>query len=147
MQKYFSSDFSSSPLPPPPPLVSSLEGPHVCDYCGGKHAQQFRFQILVPDQQQRELVGKGSFCTPECAAAHNRYKSINANTDQCAARHQLIERQNGRRVVSAPPLKQLSHLSRNQWIQECRLSLTKEEIEIALTEMVVKPEQRKNEKR
>jgi len=107
----------------------SLEGPFECGYCSGPYAQWGRFGIPVSNATMTGIEFAGSFCTPECCAAHNKYRSADVGTDACVKRHQLIETTYGRTVVPAPPKKviMLQRVTRDQWLPRVRLGLRPEE--------------------
>lgn len=120
-----------------------LQGEFFCDYCEEEYAQQNRFQILVPDNQQKHLIGKGSFCTPECCAAYNNYLSKNTNSDECKNRHTVLEQRYGRKIVCAPPPRLLykydkaNGLMRSVWLRGCREQLQGDDIETARKELYI----------
>jgi hypothetical protein len=120
-----------------------LQGDYFCDYCGEEYAQRDRFQILVPDNLQEHLIGKGSFCTPECCAAYNNYLSKNTNSDECKNRHSVLEQRHGRKIFCAPPPRFLfkydkrDGLMRSQWLRGCRDQLHKEDAETARKELYI----------
>jgi len=113
--------------------LNSLEGLYDCQWCGEPHAQWRRFGIPVPSNDRTHIVYKGSFCTPECCAAGNKYRSLNAGTDECAARHILIEQCYERRVKAAPPKTVLLRMTREQWLPQTRNRLTKDELHIIMS--------------
>ena len=113
---------------------NSLQGPYQCQYCKSPHAQWRRFGIPVCNASGTGIEYKGSFCTPECCAAHNKYLSKDAGTDQCANRHQLIETTYGRTVVPAPSKRVLvlQDISRAQWLPKVRAELSAEEVQLIM---------------
>jgi hypothetical protein len=131
MQRFF-----QQPIPGTQPIAigaSSLVGSFKCSYCLEPHAQLDRFQLLVLGDS---IIGKGSFCTPECAAAWNRYKSRAHNNID--AQHQLLVRRHGRAIYLAPPPSALREWPRERWLPECRAMLANEaDREIAARELVV----------
>lgn len=139
----------------PPPLYSStdqqarhsLEGKYQCQWCGGPHAQWGRFVVFVPNQQQNKLERHGSFCTPECAAARNKYYSRDPESQECKNRHVLIQNACGRRVKPAPPKKMLMTMTREQWLQQAYQDLSPCELQIIQqSEAYLLPEQQLEEK-
>ena len=139
----------------PPPLHSntdqrarhSLEGKYQCQWCRGPHAQYGRFAVFVPNQQQTRLEKKGTFCTPECAAARNKYYSQDPESQACKNRHQLIQNACGRRVKPAPPKKVLMKMSRDQWLSQARRDLSPREIQtIQENEVKLLPEDQLEQK-
>ena len=89
-----------------------------------------RFGIPVSNDTMTDIVFKGSFCTPECCAAHNKYCSQDAGTDACIKRHQLLETTHGRTIVPAPSkrIMMLQKPTREQWLNQVRSGLTQDEI-------------------
>lgn len=119
---------------------SSLVGVYRCDYCHEPFAQLGRFQILVSNDDCTQFVpGKGNFCTPECAAGHNTYKSRDAGSDACKNRHALLERRYGRRIACAPMPRVLRSgtVRRAAWLTQCREQLEHEERIVAERELYV----------
>lgn len=122
-----------------------LEGDdYNCSYCQEQMAEYGRFYVLVPNESRSGFKQLGSFCTPECAAACNAYQSSNVESDECNNRHQLIEREFGRRIKPAPPLNMLYHynkkigLKRSHWLIQCRQHLSMDEWEIVKMELSIK---------
>lgn len=116
---------------------SFFDGSYQCDWCRGTHAEYGRFYVPAPDSNSLQIFKRGTFCTWECAAAYNRYRSNQLSQQHILHRHQLIQQIAGRTVRVAPPQKRLrgvNALSRNQWIQEARVNLTVQEQNIAANE-------------
>ncbi len=124
-----------------PPLAvgdSSLSGVYRCNYCREPFAQLGRFQILVSSNDGTQLVaGPGNFCTLECAAAHNAFKSRDVGSDACKNRHALLERRHGRRIAHAPLPGVMRETKRAVWLPACREQLEDDERMLADRELVV----------
>lgn len=122
--------------------TSSLIGEYNCNYCSEACAQEGRFYVLVPNDKHTALDRKGSFCTPECAAAYNAYRS-SGEREHIANRHVLLEREFCRTIVSAPPpmflwrFNRKSGLQRQTWLADCRRNLTRADFEMVAKEQVV----------
>jgi hypothetical protein len=139
MERYFG---AAAALPNDCVLVgsSSLAGVHVCAYrkCSGPFAQLGRFQALSLSHGH-QIVARASVCSPECAAAYNRYvlSAGDPESDQARARHLLLEKVYGRRIVPAPAPGRTQDCDRMKWLRVCRAHLTVDEAELAERELVV----------
>jgi hypothetical protein len=133
MKRFFPNN--NNEIPDPEPGASSLEGPYRCEYCGQSHAQEDRFQIYVPTNDGSKIVGKGTFCLPECAAAYNLY--MTTDLKHAEYRHGLIEKQAGRRVFAAPPPRVMRGMERSMWVNECRWGLNEVERRIGEVELTI----------
>lgn len=122
------------------PGSSSLCGPHFCSYrkCSGSFAQLGRFQALSLSHG-KEIVARASVCSPECAAAYNRYvlSADDPESDGARTRHQLLEKVYGRRIVPAPAPNRTQDCNRMEWLRVCRAQLSEAEREVADRELVV----------
>jgi len=116
---------------------SSLVGGYTCSYrpCSGSFAQWRRFQAL--DFAANGIIyAKASVCSPECAAAYNRYvqSASDPESDVARARHRLLEKAYGRHIVPAPRAPTTERLA---WLQVCRAQLSAAEAEVAERELTV----------
>jgi hypothetical protein len=102
-----------------------------------------RFYVLASNANNTALERTGSFCSPECSAAVNAYLSKNANTDERAMRHRLLEQEFQRRIKPAPPRNMLfcynrrTGLHRTQWLPQCRDQLSQDELEVVRLELAL----------
>ena len=120
--------------------TSSLAGAYVCAYrkCAGPYAQLGRFQALA-FRGDGVIVSCASVCTPECAAAYNRYvqSASDPESDEARARHALLEKVYGRRIQPAPAPHRTQDSDRFAWLQVCRAQLSPLEHEVAERELTV----------
>ena len=121
--------------------TSSLVGPYTCSYrkCGRPYAQLGRFQALSLHQPGDVIVACASVCSPECAAAYNRYQlsAADPESDTARARHALLEKVYGRRIKPAPAPHRIATLDRLDWLRDCRGHLSATEQEVAERELSV----------
>lgn len=119
--------------------TSALCGPHLCDYrkCGNPYAQKGRFHAYY--FANGRAIATADVCTPECAAAYNRYyfSRCDPESDAAQARHILLEKIYGRRIVPAPGPSRYQDVDRWAWLQVCRAQLSEEERTVADAELVV----------
>lgn len=83
------------------------------------------------------IYAKASVCSPECAAAYNRYvqSASDPESDVARARHSLLEKTYGRHVVPAP--RAPATTDRLAWLEVCRAQLSAAEAEVAERELSV----------
>jgi hypothetical protein len=144
MQRFFEGNVRDI-TPRPVPGSSFYVGMFDCAHCHEPCAQEHRFQVLAcdPNSQPGTLVGRGSFCSAECAAGYNKWRSKDPASTECAARHTLLEKCHGRTIVPAPPPRTLrfyvgdAGLSRVEWMAMCRARLSRDEAALAEAESIV----------
>lgn len=132
---------AAAPAAAPAAGSPSLAGVYTCSYrgCGGPYAQLGRFQALLLRQPGDVIVARASVCSPECAAAYNRYmlSADDPESDAARARHALLEKVYGRRIQPAPAPHHTQDTDRMEWLRVCRASLSAAEQEVAERELSV----------
>ncbi len=140
MQKFFQANLG----PPSSKIVigeSSLSGMYACNYCGEACAQLARFQVWVT--QNKEWLGKGSFCTPECSMAYVTHRCSNVEQVDIARMKMMIEKKARRLVNEAPPpsalfrYNKVNGLKREQWLCACRSGLDEQQGHVADRELFI----------
>lgn len=91
---------------------------HRCGYCKEPYAEFGRFAALERD-----------FCTPECAAAYDRYYNS-------GRAHVELELRWGRVIAPAPShsVIVMRHLRRADWLPVCRAQLSETDAAVAASE-------------